>query len=237
MVLALAPAAFVAGVLMFLAPCTLPIVPGYLAFIAGGKGRVVRNALAFIVGFSLVFILLGTCAAFLGTLLGPWRDVLGRGAGVLIIIFGLTMLGVVRIPIVMTERRMRIPHFVVIGRWESSLLIGALFALGWSPCIGPILGTVLIAAGSSATALQGAFLLAIFAVGLGIPFLLCAIFITEVQRHAAKWSADVAVLERVGGVVLLAVGGLIVLGEMNAFIAWAYTFFSFLGYDRLQGYL
>ena len=134
-VLALAPAAFLAGLLMFLAPCTLPIVPGYLAFIAGTGGsgneqykkrwRVFYNALAFVIGFSLVFILLGTFAAAIGSFLGPWRDTLGRLAGAVIIVFGLTMLGLVRIPVLSAERRMAVPHFLTIGKPHSSALIGA----------------------------------------------------------------------------------------------------------------
>src|SRR5690349_304506 len=103
----LIPAAFLAGILMFLAPCTLPIVPGYLAFIAAvpseasakeGRRRMTRSSIAFVIGFSIVFILLGTFAVFIGHLLGPWRDILGRAAGALIIIFGLTMLGWLRLP-------------------------------------------------------------------------------------------------------------------------------------------
>ena len=177
-VLALAPAAFLAGILMFLAPCTLPIVPGYLAFIAAvpegaSKGsarkRVLINALAFVLGFSAVFILLGTFAAAAGSFLGPWRDTLGRAAGALIIIFGLTMLGVIRIPVLSGDKHMAIPHFLSLGKPHSSALIGALFALGWSPCIGPILGSILLYASASGTAGQGALLLAIFSLGLGLP--------------------------------------------------------------------
>src|SRR3989344_9550896 len=147
--------AFVAGVLMFLAPCTLPIVPGYLAFIAGGseRKRVVGNAVMFVLGFSLVFILLGVFAGALGGLLGPWKFYLGRAAGVVLILFGLTMLGFWRVPLLSSDRHLDISIFryFKIGSPQSSFFIGALFALGWSPCIGPILGTILLVASVEAT--------------------------------------------------------------------------------------
>ncbi len=247
--LMLAPAAFLAGVLMFLAPCTLPIVPGYLGFIAGvpagassadkksARRRVVWNALAFIAGFSAVFILLGTFASVLGGIFGPWRGVLGQFAGVVIVLFGLTMLGIIRFRALAAERHMRIPHFITVGRWESSLFIGALFALGWSPCIGPILGTVLLFAGTSATALQGALLLGIFSLGLGLPFFITALLINRAGEVFARWGKVTHVLSTIGGVVLVLLGTLMLLGLMGYLVSFANTLFAFLGYDRLLNYL
>ncbi len=235
--LALAPAAFLAGVLMFLAPCTLPIVPGYLAFIGGGEGRVLRNAFAFVVGFSIIFILLGMFAGGIGALLGPWRTALARAAGILVVLFGLTMLGVVRSTVLGQERRFRLPHFLALGRPESSLLIGALFALGWSPCIGPILGSVLLFASTSATALQGAVLLGIFSLGLALPFLLTALCIKKASSFFARFGTLTRALSTVGGLVLVALGVLMLLGSMGALISWGYGLFDFLGYSRLLNYL
>lgn len=223
--LALAPAAFLAGVLMFLAPCTLPIVPGYLAFIAGAgasRRRLLFNAISFVVGFSIIFVLLGSFAGFLGGVVGPWRDAFGRAAGVLIILFGLTMLGFVRISVVTQERRFRIPHFLALGHPESSLLIGALFALGWSPCIGPILGTVLLFASTSTTALQGALLLAIFSLGLGLPFIATALLLERASAFFARWSGVTHTLSVVGGVVLVVLGVLMLLGQMGLLVTWGF---------------
>ncbi|TSC69627.1 MAG: cytochrome c-type bioproteinis protein [Parcubacteria group bacterium Gr01-1014_56] len=242
--LVLIPAAFLAGVLMFLAPCTLPIVPGYLAFIAGvppggearGRGRIVRNAIAFVVGFSLIFILLGTFAGFLGGVVGPWRETLSRAAGVIIILFGLTMLGVLHLPILTQEWRARIPRFLTIGRPESSALIGALFALGWSPCIGPILGTILFVASTSG-APQGALLLGVFSLGLGVPFILSAIFIERLGEWFANLGRTTVVLNYIGGVVLVVIGALMLLNNMGLLITWGFGFFDFLNYDRLLNYL
>lgn len=234
--LLLSPAAFLAGVLMFLAPCTLPIVPGYLAFIAGGKGKVVRNALAFILGFSIIFILLGTFAGLLGGLLGPYREYLGRIAGALIVFFGLTMLGL-RLPLLSQERHARIPSFVRVGSLSSSLLIGALFALGWSPCIGPLLGTLLLFASAKATALSGAFLLAVFSAGLGLPFLLTALLLERAGERFGRWGAAALWLSRIGALVLIALGLLMLLGKAGLLVSWGYGALDFLGYSRLLRYL
>lgn len=229
--LTLAPAAFVAGVLMFLAPCTLPIVPGYLAFIAGNptgdanakRRRVLINAIAFVFGFSIVFILLGTFAGAAGSVLGPWRDTLGRVAGAFIILFGLTMLGVVRVPALESEHRFALPHFLTLGRFESSLLIGALFALGWSPCIGPILGSILLLASGSTTLGQGAFLLAVFSLGLGLPFLLTALMLERASALFARSGALTYFFSIFGGVLLLVIGILMLFGDAGLLVQWGFS--------------
>lgn len=230
---------------MFLAPCTLPIVPGYLAFIAGvpagqagsSRRRIVINALAFVIGFSIVFIVLGSFAASLGSLLGPWRGLLGRAAGAIIILFGLTMLGVFNIPLLSGERRIRLPKWLSLGHPHSSFLIGALFALGWSPCIGPILGTILFFASASATALQGAILLAVFSLGLAVPFLLCAWAIGQAEGFVQRAGALTRVLSIIGGVILVVLGVLMLTNTMGLLVAWGFGIFDGAGYDRLLNYL
>ena len=242
--LVLVPAAFLSGVLMFLAPCTLPIVPGYLAFIAGvlpggegrSRGRIIRNAIAFVVGFSVIFILLGTFAAVLGGTVGPWRETLSRLAGVIIVLFGLTMLGFLRLPMLTREWHARVPRFLTIGRPESSAFIGALFAIGWSPCIGPILGTILFVASTSG-AIQGALLLGVFSLGLGIPFILSAIFIDKLSDVFARMARTTSVLSYIGGIILIGVGVLMLLGKMGLLITWGFSVLDFAGYERLLEHL
>jgi cytochrome c-type biogenesis protein len=243
--------AFVAGMLMFLAPCTLPIVPGYLAFIAGiplsalknpaarrsARRVVVHNALAFILGFSAVFIALGASAGFIGVLIGPWRYAVSKLAGVIVIIFGLMMLGLLPNSLLSRERHLRLPHFLILGRVSSSALIGALFALGWSPCIGPILGTVLLVASTSATAVYGAFLLAVFSLGLGLPFLLAALLVSESTLFLLRLSGMIAVLNIIGGVGLILGGVLMLTGAIDLFVPWAYGFLHNFGYGTLLNYL
>jgi len=232
----LAPAAFLAGVLMFLAPCTLPLVPGYLAFIAGKGGRVMANALAFVLGFSLVFIVLGAFAGFLGSFLTPWRDTLSIVAGAVLIFFGLVLLRV-KIPFLSGQVNFAPPAWLSVGHPSSSFLIGVLFAMGWSPCIGPILGTVLLFASDSATVVQGTILLGVFSLGLGIPFLLTALLLERAQTAFARFNRVADVLSKVGGLVLVALGLLMLTGNMGLLITWGYGFFEFINYQGLLQYL
>ena len=241
---------FLAGILMFLAPCTLPIVPAYLAFIAGiplsalsnpaakrsARRAVVKNALAFVVGFSLVFIALGASAGLFCVFIGPWRYALAKLAGVVFIVFGLTMLGVTPLSALARERRIKLPAFLELGRPSSSLLIGALFALGWSPCIGPILGTVLLIASASSTALYGAALLALFSAGLAVPFLLAALLVSETTALLSRLAGVVRWLNIIGGGFLIAVGILLVTGATDLVVGWGYQLFWSTGYGALLNY-
>ncbi len=226
-------AAFVAGILMFLAPCTLPIVPGYLAFI--GKGRPVRNAIAFVLGFSLVFILLGSFAGSLGQVVGPYREVLGRIGGGILILFGLTMLGAVAPKFLQGEWHATLPSFLKLGRPESSFLVGLLFALGWSPCIGPILGTVLLFASTSTTAGQGALLLAVFSLGMGVPFLLTALLLERAGKVFSSWGPVTVALQYIGGVALVLIGAVMLFSNMGLVTEWALQHLPF--YQSLLNYL
>ena len=241
---ALIPAAFIAGVLMFLAPCTLPIVPGYLAFIAGvpdsrgekARRRIIVNALAFVLGFSAIFIALGASAGLIGSLIGEWRPLISRVGGAIIILFGLVMLGLIRLPVLSSEAHIRIPKFLSIGRWQSSALIGAIFALGWSPCIGPILGTILFLAAGSTTAFEGAFLLGIFSLGLGIPFLLTALLMETGQNMFGKWATTSKVLSYIGGAILILVGVLMLADQMGLLIEWGFKYLEG-PYNQLLKYM
>ncbi len=246
--LVLIPGAFVAGLLMFLAPCTLPIVPGYLLYIAGvpqeeisrennrGRRRMVSNAIAFVVGFSIVFIVLGLFAGTLGVFLSPYRDALARLAGALFIVFGLILTGVIT-SVIGKEWHVKAPSYLKLGSWQGSSLIGVLFAFGWSPCIGPILGSVLLVASQSATALQGGLLLAIFSLGLGVPFILTALMIERISVYIVRWGRYTPYISRVLGVLLCIVGALILLGSMAIVVDWGYRLFDWLGYNKLYKYL
>jgi cytochrome c-type biogenesis protein len=240
----LIPAAFLAGVLMFLAPCTLPIVPGYLAFIAGvapgqenrSRGRIVKNAVWFVLGFSVIFVLQGTFAGYIGAALLPWRDIVGRVAGVIIILFGLTMLGFFQLPILSKTFAIRAPKFLTLGLPLTSAFIGILFALGWSPCIGPILGTILLVA-SSKSALSGAILLAVFSLGLGLPFLLSAIFIDKIGGLTSSMSRFTTIFSYIGAAVLIGIGVLMLTGQMGLLISYGFGMFDAAGYQNLLQYL
>lgn len=239
---------FIAGVLTFLAPCTLPLVPAYLAFIGGvspedmrdaqraktARAKVFANGLLFVVGFSAVFIALGVVAGFAGVAFAPYQFWLARAGGVFVIAFGLFMLGVLKIPLLNREFKVR---GVSAGGPLRSLALGASFSLGWTPCVGPILGSILILAGTSGTALTGALLLAVFSLGLALPFLVLAYGIGSAERYVARLAPVLKVISVVGGVFLVGLGLLLVTGSMSLFIAKSYRLLQFLHYDALINYL
>ena len=244
--------AFIAGVLTFLAPCTLPLVPGYLGFISGAslddlkdpektrgaRWKIFLNGLFFMLGFSAVFIIMGTLIGFVGaTFLAPYRLWLGRIGGVFVIIFGLFMLHVLKIPFLMQEKQLKAPAIFKQGKPINSFILGSAFAFGWTPCVGPILGSILLLASTSTSALQGALMLTIFSAGLAVPFLLIAIGIGSASRHIQNISKYLNIISIIGGIFLIALGLLLVSGNIGLLISQAYRLLQFINYDRLLNYL
>ncbi len=243
--------AFVAGLLTFLAPCTFPLVPAYLGFISGVsvedlndptksdtvRKKIIQNGIFFVVGFSLVFILFGTLAGLIGQGLVPYRIWLTRVSGVFVILFGLFMLGAFKIPFLQSDKRLKAPSFLKVGKPASSLVIGSAFAFGWTPCIGPILGSILLLASTSTTAFQGAFLLTMFSIGLAIPFLLIAFLFSKATIYIQKISKYLVWISVIGGVFLIILGILLVTNNFSLLIQYGYQLFDFINYDRLLDYL
>ncbi|MEK9180161.1 MAG: cytochrome c biogenesis protein CcdA [Patescibacteria group bacterium] len=242
---------FIAGVLTFLAPCTLPLVPGYLAFISGAsaedlkdplraadaKRRIFINGLMYVVGFSVVFVIFGTIAGFLGASLAPYRTWLMRLGGILVVIFGLFLAGILKMPFLNKDFQLKLGDFVGGGSPRNSFLLGAAFAFGWTPCVGPILGSVLLLASTTTTALQGTLLLFVFSLGLAVPFLLIAIGIGSAAKYVAKLSGLLSVVSIVGGIFLVALGILLFTNKMVLLIPYGYRLFEFINYDKLLDYL
>lgn len=242
---------FFAGILTFLAPCTLPLVPAYLGFISGvdqdvlknpetaraARRKIFLNGLAFIIGFSLVFIAFGVLAGIAGQALAPYRIWMARIGGILVILFGLFMLGFFKLPFFQSDKRIPIPKWLTLGRPSSSLFIGGTFALGWTPCVGPILGSVLLLAGTSATAVQGGFLLAIFSLGLAIPFLIIALLFSRATRYIDSISKYLKWVSIIGGVFLILLGALLVTDNFGLTIQYGYELLDFINYDRLLDFL
>lgn len=218
------PLAFVAGLVSFLSPCVLPVVPSYVAFVSGmtleelsngGPGPARRSAvlhsLLFVAGFTAVFMTLGWAATAAGQAFARMLPWLNRAGGVALIVFGLYLAGVLRVPGLSRERR-----FHLASRpqgWTGSFLIGVAFGAGWTPCIGPVLASILLYAGMEATRGEGTALLATYAVGLGIPFVAASAMFNGFlagARHARKWMVP---LGRVAGAVLALVGLMMVTGS------------------------
>ena len=243
---------FIAGILTFLAPCTLPLVPGYLGFISGvsmddlkkgiigkkEKRNVMLNGVLYVIGFSTVFILLGTIFGIGGIALAKYRLILSKVGGIVIILFGLFML---RIPGLNFMRFMsadkRFHTKLKPGEPASSLIFGATFALGWSPCVGPILGTVLVLSANVSTIWQGAFLLFVFSLGLAIPFLLIAVSIAHAMDYVKRMSKYLNIISTVGGVFLIIMGVLLITDNLVVWNSFFYDMFEGLGYERLLDYL
>ncbi len=243
--------AFIAGILTFLAPCTLPLVPGYLGFISGvstqdlqdplkaksSRRKIFLNGLLFVIGFSFIFIILGSLFGLGGAALIKYRLWLSRIGGIFVIFFGLFMIGILKLPFLNVEKRVSSIKFLKPGNPASSLIFGATFALGWTPCVGPILGSLLTLAASSATIGQGVFLLAIFALGLAVPFLIIAASVGSASAYLTKLSKYLNVISVVGGIFLIFLGILLLTNNMGVWIAYFYQWFNFINYDSLLDYL
>lgn len=233
-----------AGALSFLSPCVLPLVPPYLCYMAGvsvddfkidsglataspARRALLTASVAFVLGFSTVFVALGAGASTIGQLLRTWQEPLAMAAGVLIILMGLNFLGILRIPLFSREAR-----FHSQGKPASNLaayLMGLAFAFGWTPCIGPVLGPILTLAGGRETVFEGAALLAVYSLGLGIPFIIAAMFSGAFMRFLSKFKVHLGKVEKVIGGLLVVAGVLFLTGGVQTASYWLLERFPLLG--------
>lgn len=220
------PVAFAAGLVSFLSPCVLPLIPGYISMLSGlsmedlrgeatGKvtALILRNSVAFVIGFSVVFIVLGASATAVGRFLLSRRGIFDIVAGAVIIIFGLHLTGLVKIPFLYREARMNTlaPKRGVAG----SFVLGFAFAFGWTPCIGPILTGILALAAIKDTVFQGMFLLAVYSAGLAIPFLLTALGVGRFIKFYGRFRKHMQAVEVASGVLLICIGVLMATHKMT----------------------
>ena len=229
--------AFAAGLLSFLSPCVLPLIPAYLSFLTGltvselsqatggDQGAEPSSALAsridiivpsllFVLGFSIVFVGLGATASVLGRFLLDYRVLIEKVAGLVVIAFGVLMLGIIKVPWLYGEARMDLGRTRVFGR-GAAVAMGMAFAAGWTPCVGPILGTILALAASTGDALRGAALLLAYSAGLALPFVLVALLFGRMSRLLSWLNRHALVVSRVAGVLLILVGVLILTGRLG----------------------
>ena len=224
------PGAFVAGILSFLSPCVLPIVPPSLAFIAGvsfndiqagdktARMRVLKAAIFFVLGFVTVFTFMGLSASAIGQFLRDYRDQLAVAAGLVIIVLGLHFLGVFRIALLYREARVQ-PRGRPLGLW-GAYVAGLAFAFGWTPCVGPVLAAILVVAGGQDTALQGGALLLVYALGIGVPFIIAAAFLERFSGFLQRMRPWMGAIEKGIGAFLIITGLLIMTGTMNEIGFW-----------------
>jgi cytochrome c-type biogenesis protein len=232
--------AFLAGLLSFFSPCVLPLVPPYLAYMGGvsieelradGGARarlhVLAVALAFVAGFSTVFVALGATASWVGQAVGAYLGVLGSVAGALIMAMGLHFLGVLRIPFL--DHTARVGVAAKPAGLAGAYVIGLAFGFGWSPCVGPVLAAILLIAGAQESAGEGARLLLIYSLGIGVPFLVAAWFAGAFMHAMARLRGRLGIVEKVMGAFLIVAGLLIFTGQMPTIANWMIETFPALG--------
>lgn len=228
-----AAVAFTAGLVSIISPCVLPLLPSYLTYLAGStaglnldrrhRRRGFINALAFVMGFSAVFIALGLTASMLGQVLRAYAPLLRQLSGLLIIVFGAHLLGLFQWVLLAGDSRPQYqPARVHPG---TSFVLGASFGFGWTPCIGPVLTSILILAGSRATMTEGAALLAVYSLGLGIPFLALALFVTTFRGLLQRLQPHVRRVQQAAGALMVVVGIMVLLNVfslINNYVAWRF---------------
>ena len=229
--------ALFAGLISFLSPCVLPIVPPYLAYMSGvaltdiankkGHQRIFFTALFFVLGLSTVFIILGFSASALGSVFFEYQNRLNTIAGLVIMLFGLHFLNIYRLQFLDREARFEVGNYQ--GTAFGAYFLGLAFAFGWTPCIGPQLGAILSLAASNGSIAKGTVLLAVYATGLGIPFLIFAIFINRLDKTLNFFKRYFTIIERIMGLLLWTVGLLMLTGGFSSISFWLLETFPRLG--------
>jgi cytochrome c-type biogenesis protein len=224
--------AFVAGLLSFVSPCVLPLVPPYLCFLAGvtldqltgedrdsvPRAKIFFSSLAFVLGFTAVFVALGASASVIGRVVMQYLDIFGYIAGAIIIVMGLHFLGVFRIGFLYREARVHVEHRP--AGLVGAFLVGVAFAFGWTPCVGPVLAAILFVAGTEDTVGSGALLLAVYSLGIGLPFLAASLFAGPFMRLMKRFRAHMGKVEKTMGALLVITGVMFLTGQMATLSYW-----------------
>ncbi len=231
--------AFIGGLLAFISPCILPLVPVYISLMsnraiyksehikASERLYLVVNSLLFVLGFSLVFIALGSTVTIIGRVLRDYSGIISRIGGVVLIIFGLQYTGLFRIPFLNMEKRFHMPSSLRSG-YLSSFITGVIFSFGWIPCVGMILSGILLLASQLDTLLQGVLLLCVFSFGLGLPFIIAGIFISFFSGFLKKINRHMNVISIISGVFLIALGIVFVTNSMNFIVGFLSRYLPFI---------
>ena len=231
--------AFSAGLLSFLSPCVLPLVPSYVTFITGmtledlqhTRRETLLHAILFVCGFSLIFLALGAGATVFGQIMLRYRDWISRIGGVLIIVFGLHMLGAFNVGFLARDTRLHLANKPI--GYLGTLVVGIAFGAGWSPCIGPILGAIITMAANEADLQRGLVLLAAYSAGLAVPFLLAAVMVERFLKVFAKLRHQMVWVNRIAGAMLILVGVLMVSNRFTMLATWLQAFTPEFILDRI----
>ena len=213
---------FLEGVITFISPCLLPMLPIYLAYFAGGnpndnKFKALKNSLAFVVGFTVVFVLLGVFAGTVGHLLSKYQIAINIITGLIVVIFGLNYIGILKIPFLNKTFKMEqgTKEFGIF----STFIFGVIFSIGWTPCVGAFLGSALMLVSQQGSIIKGIFLMLTYSAGLGIPFIMAAVLIDRLKNTLDFIKRHYKVINIISGILLVIVGILMMTGRMNYFLA------------------
>ena len=227
---------FVAGIVSFLSPCVLPLIPGYLSFICGtdlenlqkkSKYFILEKSLLFVLGFSIIFILLGASSTFFGSFLLNKSNIFSNVIAIIIIFFGLYLLGIVKFNFLNNEFKFYISKYS--NSFFFPLIVGMGFAFGWTPCIGPILGSILALASLENTLIQGIFLLITYSIGLGIPFVLAGYYMGNFLIFSKKARKFISKIQKISGLILIVTGILILTSKLQSIGFYLLEALPFLG--------
>ncbi|MHC1682043.1 MAG: cytochrome c biogenesis CcdA family protein [Clostridiaceae bacterium] len=217
---------FLEGIITFISPCILPLLPLYISYFAGGNEKysggvnsnTLVNSLGFVLGFTIIFTLLGTFAGTLGNFIRWQSNIINIIGGSVVVIFGINYIGVIKIPFL--ERSLRMNHEIKNFKFLSSMIFGVIFAIGWTPCVGTFLGAALMIAVNSQDILKGTLMLLIYSIGLGIPFIICAILIDNLKDTFKFIKRNYKVINMISGVILVIIGISIITGYLNKILSF-----------------
>ena len=235
--------AFTSGVVSFFAPCVVPLVPAYVSYISGvslselrekGEGRfrkkILESSILYILGFSLVFVVLGTAAAGLGASLRRNQEIIQRVGGALIIVFGLEFAGVLKIPFLAREKKFVLPNWASKLGKGRAFLLGLIFGLSWTPCVGAVLGSILVLAAQSSTLIKGASLLWTYSLGISIPFLIISLSLAQAPKYMKAITKRIGLISKVSGIILALIGLLLLTDTYKYLNGWLFELAGTLGF-------
>ena len=238
------PIAFGAGVASFFAPCIVPLLPAYIGYVAGVSAKdlkvsgykhyfkkILLSSLFYVLGFSIVFIVLGIAAAGLGVFLRRHSEVVQRIGGLIILVFGLEFAGIINIPFLAYEKRLKLPSWANGLGYLRAFLVGVIFATAWAPCVGAVLGSILTLAAVSGTVAKGASYLLVYSLGISIPFILVSLTIASATKYTLFLTRYVGTVSKIAGILLAALGILLLTDTYKYLYSWLFDVAFRLGYQ------
>jgi len=238
------PVAFGAGIVSFFAPCVVPLLPAYVGYVTGVslnelkeygyapfRRKMVITSILYILGFSIVFVLLGTAAASIGSALRSYDSIIQKFGGLLILILGLEFAGIIHIPFLSTQKQFKLPTWVQSLGYARAFFVGIVFATAWTPCVGVVLGSILALAAVTGTAFHGAILLFVYSLGISIPFLIVSLTLASAPKYLSFMGKYIGIISKIAGIILAILGALLLTGTYGYLNSFIFDIAFKLGYE------